>query len=162
MAKIIEREEDDARTGRRPACDGTPRRSNHSSIGTSAIATTSAAVTGRKNSAPARSANGRPMISADAGDQGQRGQQPVALDGDAPRPARARRRSARRRPVRAWSLAFMPSADHIAQLAAPPAGFRYRGQCWCPWSDSNGHSLRNSILSSSASTIPPQGHAWAA
>ena len=44
---------------------GTPRRSNHSSIGTNAIATTSAAVTGRKNSAPALSANGmeisRPM-----------------------------------------------------------------------------------------------------
>jgi hypothetical protein len=37
---------------------GTPRRSNHSSIGTSAMATTSAAVTGRKNSAPARNANG--------------------------------------------------------------------------------------------------------
>ena len=45
----------------RPAAsfDGTPRRSNHSSIGTKAMATTSAAVTGRKNSAPARSANGR-------------------------------------------------------------------------------------------------------
>ena len=59
-----------------------PRRSNHSSSGTSAIATTSAAVTGMKNSAPARSANGKPTISADAGDQGQRGEQPVALDGD--------------------------------------------------------------------------------
>jgi hypothetical protein len=38
--------------------DGTRRRSNHSSSGTSAIAITSAAVTGRKNSAPARSAKG--------------------------------------------------------------------------------------------------------
>jgi len=38
--------------------DGTPLRSNHSSIGTSAMAITSAAVTGKKNSAPARSANG--------------------------------------------------------------------------------------------------------
>ena len=42
--------------------DGTPRRSNHSSSGTSAIAITSAAVTGRKNSAPARSANGKATI----------------------------------------------------------------------------------------------------
>ena len=41
------------------ACEGMPRRSNHSSSGTSAIATTSAAVTGMKNSAPARSANGK-------------------------------------------------------------------------------------------------------
>ena len=49
----------------RPAAsfDGTPRRSNHSSSGTSAIATTSAAVTGMKNSAPARSANGSATIS---------------------------------------------------------------------------------------------------
>ena len=43
--------------------DGTPRRSNHSSSGTSAIATTSAAVTGMKNSAPERSANGSATIS---------------------------------------------------------------------------------------------------
>jgi hypothetical protein len=41
---------------------GTPRRSNHSSIGTSATAITRAAVTGMKNSAPARSANGRAMM----------------------------------------------------------------------------------------------------
>ncbi len=38
--------------------DGTRRRSSHSSTGTKAIAMTKAAVTGRKNSAPARSANG--------------------------------------------------------------------------------------------------------
>ena len=42
--------------------DGTPRRSSHSSIGTSVMAMTSAAVTGRKNSAPALSANGRAMM----------------------------------------------------------------------------------------------------
>jgi hypothetical protein len=50
----------------RPAArrEGTPWRSNHSSIGTSAIATTSAAVTGMKNSAPARSANGSATIRA--------------------------------------------------------------------------------------------------
>ena len=47
-------------TMHRPAAglEGIPRRSNHSSSGTSAIAMTSAAVTGMKNSAPARSANG--------------------------------------------------------------------------------------------------------
>ena len=39
--------------------DGTRRRSSHSSAGTSAMAMTRAAVTGRKNSAPARSANGK-------------------------------------------------------------------------------------------------------
>ena len=46
------------------------------------MATTSAAVTGMKNSAPARRANGMATISADAGDQGQRCKQPVALGGD--------------------------------------------------------------------------------
>ena len=50
--------------------EGTRRRSSHSSTGTRAIAITRAAVTGRKNSAPARSANGKasskaaPIISA--------------------------------------------------------------------------------------------------
>jgi hypothetical protein len=44
--------------------EGTRRRSSHSSTGTSAIAITSAAVTGMKNSAPARSANGRASASA--------------------------------------------------------------------------------------------------
>jgi hypothetical protein len=39
--------------------DGTLRRSSHSSIGTRAMAMTSAAVTGRKNSAPARKAKGK-------------------------------------------------------------------------------------------------------
>src|SRR5438270_5836598 len=50
----------------RPAesLDGMPRRSNHSSSGTRAIATTSAAVTGMKNSAPARSAKGTITIRA--------------------------------------------------------------------------------------------------
>ena len=41
--------------------DGTRRRSNHSSIGTSAIAMTRAAVTGRKKAAPERNANGAAM-----------------------------------------------------------------------------------------------------
>ncbi len=43
--------------------DGNRRRSIHSSSGTSAIAITSAAVSGRKNSAPARSAKGSANIS---------------------------------------------------------------------------------------------------
>ena len=49
-----------------PDAEGRPRRSNHSSNGTSATAITSAAVTGRKNSAPSRNAKGnatiRPML----------------------------------------------------------------------------------------------------
>ena len=43
--------------------DGTPRRSNHSNSGTNVMAMTKAAVTGRKNSAPDRSAKGSEMIS---------------------------------------------------------------------------------------------------
>ena len=62
--------------------DGIPRRSNHSSSGTRAMATTSAAVTGMKNSAPALQRERKHDDQADAGDQGQRGEQPVALGGD--------------------------------------------------------------------------------
>ncbi len=47
------------------------------------MATTSAAVTGMKNSAPDRSANGKRDDQPDAGEQRQRSQQPVALGGDA-------------------------------------------------------------------------------
>ena len=49
------------------SADGTLRRSSHSSNGTSAIATTSAAVNGRKNSAPACKAKGIVGLVTDAG-----------------------------------------------------------------------------------------------
>ncbi len=29
---------------------------------------------------------------------------------------------------------------------------------WCPWPESNQHSLRNSILSRARLPVPPQGH----
>ena len=61
--------------------EGTRRRSSHSSTGTSAIAITSAAVTGRKNSAPARSAKGKRQDQRRADHQRDRGEQPVAAEG---------------------------------------------------------------------------------
>ena len=64
------------------ALDGMPRRSNHSSSGTSAIATTSAAVTGMKNSAPCAKRERQGDDHADPGDQRQRREQSVALGGD--------------------------------------------------------------------------------
>jgi hypothetical protein len=34
----------------------------------------------------------------------------------------------------------------------------HRNHFWCPWPESNQHSLRNSILSRARLPIPPQGH----
>jgi hypothetical protein len=36
--------------------------------------------------------------------------------------------------------------------------FRLGINSWCPWPESNQHSLRNSILSRARLPIPPQGH----
>ena len=122
----------------RPAAslDGTPRRSNHSSIGTSAIAITSAAVTGRKNSAPARSANGSARISPMPRDQGQRGEQPVALD--AVEQFGRMLRVPRRSPVCPSCIHGPADIRADARAATKFSLYRY---LWCPWSDSNGHSL---------------------
>src|SRR6185437_10061489 len=32
-----------------------------------------------------------------------------------------------------------------------------KGEAWCPWPESNQHSLRNSILSRARLPVPPQG-----
>src|SRR6185437_2459175 len=58
-------------------------------------------------------------------------------------------------------LRLIASADtlrHERLRAKPPEA---EGVGWCPWPDSNQHSLRNLILSQARLPIPPQGH-WAA
>jgi site-specific DNA recombinase len=40
----------------------------------------------------------------------------------------------------------------------PTPRVRKSVQEWCPWPESNQHSLRNSILSRARLPIPPQGH----
>ena len=131
--------------------DGTRRRSSHSSTGTSAIAITRAAVTGRKNSAPARSANGSASRNAGAEDQGDRGEQPVAPIGGRLGLDLERRLEC----FRGLALSLSLIARDNARPRAP---LRSDYHVWCPWPDSNGHSLRNSILSPARLPIPPQGH----
>ena len=135
-----QQEEDDAQR-RRPKRDGTPRRSNHSSIGTSAMAMTSAAVTGMKNSAPARSANGRatirPMPAISVSEASKRSRLIVMPSANA--------RTSSPRPASCLLVRASMAAPYRA--CSPAASARNALSCWCPWSDSNGHSLQNSILS---------------
>src|SRR3954447_13167850 len=44
-------------------------------------------------------------------------------------------------------------------LSVVTGGAARRKPRWCPWPESNRHSLRNSILSRARLPIPPQGHA---
>ena len=135
--------------------EGTRRRSSHSRTGTSAIATTSAAVTGRKNSAPARSAKGGRSAAP-------------------PRASAQWRPAAGRAGDAVCSVSSARSLDRFLEGLVAGRGWGvfvcHRGrQCpsealaekmrlrWCPRPDSNGHSLRNSILSSSASTNSATG-----
>src|SRR6266700_5333436 len=46
----------------------------------------------------------------------------------------------------------------LSLLVKLNVGERGRMPCWCPWPESNQHSLRNSILSRARLPVPPQGH----
>ena len=104
---------------------------------------TSAAVTGMKNSAPARSANGSTDDRRDPGDQGQRRKQAVALDGN---PLGDRETSLRSVRLAAFArFDFVPWRGPYRRTWPFASGLN--AAWWCPWSDSNGHSFQNSILS---------------
>src|SRR5205085_8278636 len=105
--------------------EGTRRRSSHSSAGTRAMAMIRAAVTGRKNSAPARSANGiaritpAPMIRAM--EASSRSRRQILL----PRPTS----SAGASEARGRIERFRPGGSAGAVSVSLSAGFFMRGQC---------------------------------
>jgi hypothetical protein len=54
------------------------------------------------------------------------------------------------------SLGYAGHASPFRSCVAAPRVAR-KGEAWCPWPESNQHSLRNSILSRARLPIPPQG-----
>ena len=80
----------------------------------------------------------------------------------APRTAAARRASAGST-APSWARPAPPrlSDTFFMRGQCPrrgPLRSGYSAKSWCPWPESNGHSLRNSILSRARLPIPPQGH----
>src|SRR5262249_32623727 len=51
-----------------------------------------------------------------------------------------------------------PDTLRPCELRAAAPGVARKGEAWCPWPESNQHSLRNSILSRARLPVPPQGH----
>ena len=149
------------------SAEGTRRRSSHSSIGTRAMAITRAAVTGRKNSAPARSANGKRERKPGARRSGSarraagRGARYVPVSPSAASEARGRIAALaprRRTSVIAVGRLLVMSRDNARRRGRAEKARHSGDREWCPWPESNGHSLRNSILSRARLPIPPQGH----
>src|SRR6266566_6126812 len=52
------------------------------------------------------------------------------------------------------------SVDTQEQIQGTGLALRHISN-WCPWPESNQHSLRNSILSRARLPVPPQGHSRA-
>jgi HAD superfamily, subfamily IIIB (Acid phosphatase) len=63
-------------------------------------------------------------------------------------------------PLKRFGAVVHPAPEYLCSLTeearASRAGTK-RAQYWCPWPESNQHSLRNSILSRARLPIPPQG-----
>src|SRR5206468_7855051 len=65
-------------------------------------------------------------------------------------------RQAKLRCESGFARGYAGHASPLRSCVAAPRVAR-KGEAWCPWPESNQHSLRNSILSRARLPVPPQG-----